>query len=289
MPKRKRAEKAVARITRDISAPLHLDRTVSVHATAAGRLTQTTSFLPSTFDAIEQPEGQEHIEDRESSAYLEPNDEPSGGFDGDASGWSEGQSEPFTEDADDVDDSEPDSPLFEWVKQHRATYLDELIRHEARAGFDGCTRKCGREGVYRCKDCFGCRQWCRICFVEQHAHAPLHRALVSNPSFFLYSALRLSSIGPAITLRMSPLRRSESGCILAMAVTRVRSPGIVLQTSPSWTPTGCIPWMYNSVVAIATPAGPTLASSYYVRDCCRPPTFGPPVLSLSMSSTPSTS
>jgi hypothetical protein len=183
MGKRKRAEKAVARVTRDISIPLQLDCTVSVHTTAAGRLAQTTSFLPSTFDLIE---GHEHRGSLEFHTHLESNDSASGGFeiDGDASAWSEGQSERITEDADDANESEPeDSPLFEWVKYHRAAYLDEMMRHEGRAGFEGCTRNCGREGLYHCKDCFGCRQWCRICFVEQHAHAPLHRALVSQPRY----------------------------------------------------------------------------------------------------------
>src|ERR1700730_17880457 len=120
MAKCKRPEKAVSRVTRDISTPLHLDRTVSVHSTTAGRLAQTMTFFPSTFESIEDDEHHGGLKTR---TYLESNDLPSGGFDidGDASAWSEAQSEPFTEDADDVNDSEPeDSPLFEWVKYHRA-------------------------------------------------------------------------------------------------------------------------------------------------------------------------
>ena len=81
---------------------------------------------------------------------------------------------------DDPPDPTDDTPLAEWVKYHRDNYLDEFIRHEGRTGMDCCRNECQGEGLYKCKDCFGCRLWCRTCFVEQHAVTPLHRGLVSH-------------------------------------------------------------------------------------------------------------
>ena len=170
--KRKKVDKAVAHVTRVISAPLHLNRTTSVHATASGRSTQTTSFLASTF-----VQDQQHPTVLDPHAHQGSSEVASGDdiFDDYApSGCDE---EP--PDDHDVNDSE-DTPLSEWVKYHRASYLDEIIRHEGRAGVQNCTKGCRREGLFKCKDCFGCRVWCRLCFLEQHAQAPLHRALVSR-------------------------------------------------------------------------------------------------------------
>ena len=78
---------------------------------------------------------------------------------------------------DDVKTSD-NSPLREWANLHRTTYLDELIRHEGRAGVHTCHSHCGKEGIYRCKDCFGTRTLCRDCFVAEHSHTPFHRPQV---------------------------------------------------------------------------------------------------------------
>jgi hypothetical protein len=101
-----------------------------------------------------------------------------GGYGLDVDPMAEDEGAAATTNEDTFDRSE-DPPLLEWAKIYRDVYLDEMIRHEGRAGVEACSAGCGGEGLYKCKDCFGFRLWCRECFVEVHSHLPLHRALVS--------------------------------------------------------------------------------------------------------------
>ena len=76
------------------------------------------------------------------------------------------------------------SGLTDWAEHHRQHYLEELMRHDGRAGCEKCA-ECANDGVYRCKDCFGYQLYCKTCFVGRHSQIPFHRALVclrSSPS-----------------------------------------------------------------------------------------------------------
>jgi len=147
------------------------DRTVSVHMTATGRLGQSTMFLPST-SMIDSEATDAHPVSRPALGGTAQEDIA------DDAGWNEQFSESNGDDRELHNESDH-SHLAEWVTHCRAAYLDEMIRHDGRAGIETCA-KCGGEGLYKCKDCFGCQLWCHACFVERHSHAPLHRALVSN-------------------------------------------------------------------------------------------------------------
>jgi hypothetical protein len=176
--KRKNPDDAVARITRTPAIPLLRDRTISVHTTRSGRLGQSTSSLPSRVDAL--------MPDDRPSSGLEQRVTTDAGISGSLEDQSAFDGNDFMARSDETSRVEDDpksfdnSPLREWAHLHRATYLDELIRHEGRAGIQACHRQCGREGTYKCRDCFGCRLWCRNCFVEQHSHSPLHRPQVHH-------------------------------------------------------------------------------------------------------------
>jgi hypothetical protein len=185
--KRKNPDDAVARVNRSLTIPLLRDRTVSVHTTPSGRLGQSTSSLPSRVDALmpndQRSSGPELMNERPSSG-SEPWATTDHGIGGSLEDQSAVDSHYFltgSEEAsafeDDVKTSD-NSPLREWANLHRATYLDEMIRHEGRAGVHACHRQCGRDGTYKCKDCFGCHTLCQSCFVEQHTHNPLHRPQV---------------------------------------------------------------------------------------------------------------
>lgn len=70
---------------------------------------------------------------------------------------------------------EADSPLESWKVHDHSVYLDELLRHDGRAGESSCTF-CGDDnGLYKCKECFGGRLHCKACIVQQHSSHPLHR------------------------------------------------------------------------------------------------------------------
>lgn len=204
--KRKNADDAVARFIRTPAIPHFRDRTISVHTTPSGRLGQSTSSLPSQVDPLMQDDAL--LQDDRPSAALDQSATTGVGI-----GWSladelavdgddsMARSEEPGQFEDDLKTSD-NSPLREWANLHRATYLDELIRHEGRAGAHNCHRQCGKEGIYRCKDCFGSRTLCRDCFVEQHSHTPLHRPQV-RPAFLPpVVALTHSDLLPAMDWRV---------------------------------------------------------------------------------------
>jgi len=190
--KRKNADAAVARITRVRSTLPSRNRTVSFHTTATGRLGQSTSFLASA-DPPSAPAVYQAAHDSTPSWELQDDALP-----------------------EDVSESDPevelnDSPLQEWSRFHRDAYLDEMLRHEGRAGDPFCDGECEKEGLFKCKDCFGGQLYCHECFVERHSHLPFHRVLVR---FLQYSQcallIDLYSTGLGAILRTSPSKHSAS-------------------------------------------------------------------------------
>jgi hypothetical protein len=181
--KRKGHDEVVARIFQAHPTPLLFDRTVSVYMTVTGRLSQSTSFLPSSMG----PASEADLGDPGPSSTLNTetgsNNFASNNFalDEDLASRAakENQSEGFADWGDTVEDIDADdSPLREWANIHRETYLDEMMRHKGCAGAHHCSGQCGGDGMFKCKDCFSYQLWCRNCFVKQHSHLPLHRLLV---------------------------------------------------------------------------------------------------------------
>ena len=69
-------------------------------------------------------------------------------------------------------------PNISWLP-FRSEQLDELIRHDGRAGLtDHCVSCDNGNGDYRCKDCFGPRAQCRNCLLRDHQWLPFHRIQV---------------------------------------------------------------------------------------------------------------
>jgi hypothetical protein len=171
--KRKNADAPVARTSRPRSTVTPRNRIVSVHTTASGRLGQSTSFLPNT-DLPSLPASSSHLPEDVNVGSNVPT------LDFSDSWTPEGDAQ--YEDSDSHSENEgttkDDSPLQEWARLCRKNYLDEMIRHEGRAGDHLCHSDCGREGVYKCKDCFGFQLFCEGCLAEKHTHLPLHRILV---------------------------------------------------------------------------------------------------------------
>ncbi|KIJ05947.1 hypothetical protein PAXINDRAFT_92716, partial [Paxillus involutus ATCC 200175] len=56
--------------------------------------------------------------------------------------------------------------MREWL-EYEEEYLEALLRRE---GADGrtCSKGCGRDGVYRCADCFGRPMLCTSCCRSAH-------------------------------------------------------------------------------------------------------------------------
>jgi hypothetical protein len=170
--KHKSQDGGVARVTRAPRPVIH-DRVVSVHTTAGGRTLLTTKSLTTT--VISGSTNQDFHTHGLSSTEEEPgNVEIDNSFTlGDDAGWA------TLEQEGNIGESEPaqyqnDSPLHEWASIHRATYLDELIRHDGHGEEHVCHGNCGDEGIYKCQDCFGGHLWCCNCFVHQHAFLPFH-------------------------------------------------------------------------------------------------------------------
>ena len=197
--KRKNEDAAVARITRP-QPSVPRTRIVSMHTTATGRVGQSTSFLgvvpPPSVQAessgADKSHGQDESDFANEADFFEASDPVE-----DNSGGTPGPTDP----------SAKSTPLLDWVKNHRQAYLDELIRHDGRAGVVDCA-KCGQPGFYKCKECLGFQILCSTCFLEQHTYLPLHRALVRRSVFLLVGFLTLCSTGMAsilMTFRSSHL------------------------------------------------------------------------------------
>ncbi|KAI0280828.1 hypothetical protein BGY98DRAFT_1185291 [Russula aff. rugulosa BPL654] len=79
-----------------------------------------------------------------------------------------------------------ESPLEAWKVQDRS---------DGRAGESSCSFCGDRDGLYKCKECFGCRLHCHACVVERHSSHPLHQIEQWNGSFFVRTSLR--DLGPS--------------------------------------------------------------------------------------------
>ena len=182
MGRRKRKDSEDFVVHRKIMPAPQRNRIVTVHTTPSGRLGQATSFVsariasqPSTSTATVGSSQLPSPDDMSTDAA--PNDS---------------FQESFTEYPDSNSDlgntsipiSNPDPPLLDWMRHHRDTYLDELIRHDGRGGTELCAN-CGATGLFKCKDCFGYRLLCQKCFTDAHVFLPFHRPLVCL-SFLVY-------------------------------------------------------------------------------------------------------
>ena|ERR1700722_5993886 len=159
--KRKSKDTAVACIIRlDMDTVGHKTHIVSVHRTATGRLGQSTTYLP--LPPGDLPEI--------NSAQSEP-----------PGPWTSNFFQPVSPVNLPPHDHTPDAPkstvIQEWSIQHRQSYLDEMLHHDGHTG-ERCCIKCGGDGLYKCKDCFGLPLLCRDCLVQAHIHLPFHQVLV---------------------------------------------------------------------------------------------------------------
>jgi len=71
--------------------------------------------------------------------------------------------------------NEADSPIESWKVHDRSIYLDELLRHDGRAGESSCSFCSDKNGLFKCIDCFGGRLHCQACIVTRHSTHPLHQ------------------------------------------------------------------------------------------------------------------
>src|SRR5215510_1982560 len=80
-----------------------------------------------------------------------------------------------------------DTAVQEWLP-HRQDYLEELLRHEGRAGHVSCRDCSEMSGEFKCIDCFGSCLYCQACLLAWHNLLPFHRVKVYIWFFFrLYS------------------------------------------------------------------------------------------------------
>ena len=173
--KRKQSDVVVTRTRRPRPTAGPQNRTVSVYKTATGRLGQTTSYLPAPEAAMLAESVTIDVPDEvDIDINTDPGTSEDPGTLGDGSDSAEDSEEA------NVNGYGPRrlSRLLDWATNHRQHYLDELLRHDGRAGCNICV-DCEGDGVYKCDDCFGFQLRCQSCFVERHAYAPFHRALVS--------------------------------------------------------------------------------------------------------------
>lgn len=77
-------------------------------------------------------------------------------------------------------------------------YLSILIQHEGHPADRLCHKGCGREGNWRCPDCFGKPLFCTECCRFAHALCPFHRVEVWRGEYF--SASSLSAAGVVLHL-----------------------------------------------------------------------------------------
>jgi hypothetical protein len=160
---------------RQALAPRH--RVISVYKTASGRIGQSTSYINTTDAPPGSGQGAAAtplpsvpaVSVSDTELLLPQPDLPDFPMDDDEPGDIE--TDPTTT------PSHKSSPLLDWAANYRDRYVDELLRHDGRAGSAQCA-ECGGNGILKCKDCFGCQLFCTDCFVSRHGHLPFHRALV---------------------------------------------------------------------------------------------------------------
>jgi hypothetical protein len=77
-------------------------------------------------------------------------------------------------------------------------YLEILVQHEGYPGDRVCQKGCGREGNWRCLDCFGKPLFCTECCRSEHSRHPFHRVEVWCGRYFAPSSL--SAVGVVLHL-----------------------------------------------------------------------------------------
>ena len=91
-------------------------------------------------------------------------------------------------DAEDLVDEEPQAKkrkrrtrtniMEEW-RDHRDTYLQEMLRHDGREGLQATTcAHCGDVGDFLCNDCAYRLHYCQKCMIDRHRLMPFHRIQV---------------------------------------------------------------------------------------------------------------
>jgi hypothetical protein len=80
------------------------------------------------------------------------------------------------------------TPIQDWLC-YRQQYVEELIRHDGRAGHFSCAG-CGEDdGRFKCQDCFGSWLFCKSCLLDRHVQLPFHRIQVGVLSIRISSSL----------------------------------------------------------------------------------------------------
>ena len=128
--------------------------------------------------------------------------------------------------------------------------------------------KCEGDGLYKCKDCFGCQLLCRSCFAERHALLPFHRALVCHfklsPDYY-YTHVSYST-GWAVISKTSDSNHLASMFTWAMAANPAASLGPSLKTSPLSIQVASTSWMSSFVAAMPNLAALIVRYNYCERD-----------------------
>ena len=199
--KRKKSDDVVSASTRSRPAPAARHRIVTVYRTTCGRLGQTMSYVPmrpadapATSNAASEADHNHHMDLLATSDANDP--AASSMFDfSDPSMFDNDSEHDLGLGRDDTDDEHhstaPDDDgtgsqtthhpnrTLDWAANFCTHYLDEMARHDGRAGCEQCVGLgCAGDGLYKCKDCFGCQVFCRECCVRMHSLLPFHRILV---------------------------------------------------------------------------------------------------------------
>ncbi|TDL13469.1 hypothetical protein BD410DRAFT_846920 [Rickenella mellea] len=101
-------------------------------------------------------------------------------------------------------------PIAKWLP-HRSTFIDELLRHDARPEDPPGSkcRLCQEPGSIRCVDCFGSHLHCAGCTVKSHALSPLHRVEKWNGAFFERTTLHQLGLRVQLGHRGDPCKCPE--------------------------------------------------------------------------------
>ncbi|KAF7346301.1 hypothetical protein MSAN_01857500 [Mycena sanguinolenta] len=94
-----------------------------------------------------------------------------------------------------------DDPLRQWVEDHRANYLDEVLRLEGRGDhlYSICRLCHTGSASYRCRECFaGGELMCQTCIVAGHGRLPFHQ--IENWTGVTFERLSLKDMGLRIQL-----------------------------------------------------------------------------------------
>jgi hypothetical protein len=220
--KRKNDDATAVHTTRP-PPPVPRTRAVAMHMMPSRRIGQSTTFLtadppaPPSGTSLHAADGRDPVE--ADSDFLDVSSDVGDAVCEEIGNSASGDDKAWT-------------PLQDWATHHRQTYLNELIRHNGRAGLKNCA-ECEGNGLYKCKDCFGSQLLCRGCFFEWHTRLPLHRTLVrrrTSPTLPFSDVL--CSTGQGITSKTLDSNRWASRFFWATAVIPAAFPAISLKISP---------------------------------------------------------